>query len=202
MGSSCGPLLAREKRISEIAGALNPRRPPAIRTCFCREILMALLFCLAFARAYELRKMSLAGNWLDNDVGCSARSSCPHADGRRWPPKSFPQSGPGRLQEGAGDERGPASESRNRTYERAQDWGHAGLRSARRLPWRIRRWRFKGLTGGDRTRCAACWRRREAVVAEPRLDFVDRRPGGDPQGSAPSDHRGRSSRSCRGRFAQ
>src|SRR5271168_2510511 len=27
MGSSCGPLLAREKRISEMAGALNPRRP-------------------------------------------------------------------------------------------------------------------------------------------------------------------------------
>src|SRR5271166_3645831 len=27
MGSSCGPLLAREKRISEMTGALNPRRP-------------------------------------------------------------------------------------------------------------------------------------------------------------------------------
>ncbi len=54
--------------------------------------------------------------------------------------------------------------------------GHAGLRPARRRPWRIRRWRFKGLTGGDRTRCAACWRRREAVVAEPRLDFVGLAP--------------------------
>ena len=54
--------------------------------------------------------------------------------------------------------------------------GHAGLRPARRLPWRIRRWRFKGLTGGDRTGCAACWRRRGAVVAEPRLDFVGLAP--------------------------
>ncbi len=54
--------------------------------------------------------------------------------------------------------------------------GHAGLRPARRRPWRIRRWRFKGLTGGDRTRCAACWRRREAVVAEPRLAFVGLKP--------------------------
>src|SRR5271170_549229 len=51
IGSSCGPLLVRERRISEMAGALNPRRPsPKIRTCFCRPILMALLFCLPFAR--------------------------------------------------------------------------------------------------------------------------------------------------------
>src|SRR5271165_2129978 len=53
MGSSCGPLLARDQRISEMAGALNPRRSPAVRTCFCRPILMALLFCPPFARAYE-----------------------------------------------------------------------------------------------------------------------------------------------------
>ena len=35
-------------------------------------------------------KCRLAGNWLivdDNDVGRSSRSSCPHADGRRWPTK-------------------------------------------------------------------------------------------------------------------
>ena len=43
-------------------------------------------------------------------------------------------------------------------------------------PWRIRRWRFKGLSGDDRTRCAACWRRRKAVVAEPRLAFVGLTP--------------------------
>ena len=85
---------------------------------------------------------------------------------------------PARLQEGAGDERGPAPESsRRRTHERAdRALGHAGLRPARRRPWRIRRWRFKGLTGDDRTRCAGCWRRREAVVAEPRLAFVGLTP--------------------------
>ena len=44
-GLSCGPLSADEKRIAEMAGALNPRRPPAIRTRFRRPILMALLFC-------------------------------------------------------------------------------------------------------------------------------------------------------------
>ena len=54
--------------------------------------------------------------------------------------------------------------------------GHAGLRPARRRPWRIRRWRFKGLTGDDRTRCAGCGRRREAVVAEPRWAFVGLMP--------------------------
>ena len=54
--------------------------------------------------------------------------------------------------------------------------GHAGLRPARRRPWRIRRWRFKGLTGDDRTRCAGCGRRREAVVAEPRWAFVGLTP--------------------------
>src|SRR5208282_4145570 len=39
-------------------------------------------------------KCRIAGNWLnvdDNDVGRSLRSSCPYADGRRWPPKLFPQ---------------------------------------------------------------------------------------------------------------
>jgi len=40
----------------------------------------------------------------------------------------------------------------------------------------MRRWRFKGLSGDDRTRCAACWRRREAVGAEPRLAFVGLAP--------------------------
>jgi hypothetical protein len=53
---------------------------------------------------------------------------------------------------------------------------HAGLRPVRRRPWRIRRWRFKGLTGDDRTRCAACRRRREAVVAEARWAFVGLTP--------------------------
>src|SRR5271166_2885424 len=81
---------------------------------------------------------------------------------------------PARLQEGAGDERGPAPESgRKRTHERAdRALDDADLRPARRSPWRIRRWRFKGLTGDDRTRCAACWRPRDVVVAEPRLAFV------------------------------
>src|SRR5271165_2906000 len=41
MGSSCGPLLARDQRISEMAGALNPRRPPKIQTRFRRPIPMA-----------------------------------------------------------------------------------------------------------------------------------------------------------------
>src|SRR5271165_280366 len=61
MGSSCGPLLARDNRIAEMAGALNPRRPPKIRTRFRRPILMALLFCPNFARAYESRNMSPRG---------------------------------------------------------------------------------------------------------------------------------------------
>jgi len=100
MGSSCGPLLARDKRVSEMAGALNPRRrsrdpdlllppdpdgPPVLppsREGVCHG------------------KCRLAGNWLivdDSDVGCSARSSCPHADGRRWPPKLFPRRQGGRC---------------------------------------------------------------------------------------------------------
>ena len=84
--------------------------------------------------------------------------------------------------------------------DRALD--HAGLRPARRRPWRIRRWRFKGLTGDDRTRCAGCGRRREAVVAEPRWAFVGLTPpAGTRKGSAPSAHPGRSSHSCRGRSA-
>lgn len=58
--------------------------------------------------------------------------------------------------------------------DRALD--HAGLRPARRLPWRIRRGHFKGLTGDDRTGCAACWRRRKVVVAEPRRTFVGLTP--------------------------
>jgi hypothetical protein len=58
------PLAARcwrERRISEMAGARNPRRPSTIRTCFCRPILIALRFCPHFARAYESRKMSHRG---------------------------------------------------------------------------------------------------------------------------------------------
>src|SRR5271165_1668891 len=50
--------------------------------------------------------------------------------------------------------------------------GHAGLRTAGRRWWRIWRWRSKGLSGDDRTRCAGCGRRRKAVVAEPRRTFV------------------------------
>jgi hypothetical protein len=64
--------------------------------------------------------------------------------------------------------------------------GHAGLRPARRLPWRIWRRRFKDMTGDDRTRYAACWRRREAVVAEPRLAFVGLMP---PAGTVSALHR-------------
>ncbi len=166
-------------------------------------------------------KCRLAGNWLivdDNDVGCSARSSCPHADGRRWPPKLFPSTTRRSMRLTlivgerpiaalrSGRDVSAARPSRSeplapypsrlacrkapatnvdlrlkaagiRTYERAdRALGHAGLRPARRRPWRIRRWRFKGLTGDDRTRCAACWRRREAVVAEPRWAFVGLAP--------------------------
>jgi hypothetical protein len=54
--------------------------------------------------------------------------------------------------------------------------GHAGLRPARRRPWRIWRWRFKGLSGDDRTRGGGCRRRQEAVVAEPRWAFVGLTP--------------------------
>src|SRR5208337_2181588 len=45
-----------------------------------------------------------------------------------------------------------------------------------RRPWRIRRWRFKGLTGDDQTRCAGCGRRRDAVVVGPRWAFVGLTP--------------------------
>src|SRR5271165_4108088 len=58
--------------------------------------------------------------------------------------------------------------------DRALD--HAGLRPARRRPWRIWRWRFKGLTGDDQTRCAGCGRRRKAVVGQPRRAFVGLTP--------------------------
>jgi hypothetical protein len=45
---------------------------------------------------------------------------------------------------------------------------------------RIWRWRFKLLTGDDRTRCAGCGRRRKAVVAQPLagLRGIDARGGG------------------------
>ncbi len=67
----------------------------------------------------------------------------------------------------------PPESSRRRTHERADGaLGHAGLRPARRLPWRICRRRFKGLTGDDRTRRAGCGRRRKSIVAQPRLAFV------------------------------
>ena len=68
-----------------MAGAMDPRRPPAMRTCFCRPILMALLFCPLSRGRMNRGICRLAGNWVivdDNDVGCSARSSSPHAD---WP---------------------------------------------------------------------------------------------------------------------
>ena len=56
------PVVGARKRFSEMAGALKPRRPPKIRTCFCRPILMALLFCSPFAGAYDCGKCRLAGN--------------------------------------------------------------------------------------------------------------------------------------------
>ena len=91
---------------------------------------------------------------------------------------------PARLQEGAGDERGPSPESRrSRTHERAdRALGHAGLRPARRRPWRIWRRHFKGLTGDDQMRCAGCGRRRDAVVAEALWAFVGLTPGQGPKG--------------------
>src|SRR5271166_4098802 len=100
MGSSCGPLLAREKGSPKWLARLTRDVPPAIRTCFCRPILMALLFCPLSRGRIKRGKCRLAGNWFivdDNDVGCSARSSCPHADGRRWPPNFFPQRQGGRC---------------------------------------------------------------------------------------------------------
>src|SRR5271165_1592840 len=100
MGSSCGPLLAREKGSPKWLARLTRDVPPAIRTCFCRPILMALLFCPLSRGRMNRGKCRLAGNWFivdDNDVGCSARSSCPHADGRRWPPNFFPQRQGGRC---------------------------------------------------------------------------------------------------------
>src|SRR5208283_5876362 len=71
----------------------------------------------------------------------------------------------------------PPESSRRRTHERAdRALDHAGLRPPRRRPWRIRRWRFKGLTGDDQTRCAGCGRRRDAVVVGPRWAFVGLTP--------------------------
>jgi hypothetical protein len=154
-------------------------------------------------------KCRIAGNWLvvdDNDVGRSLRSPCPHADGRRWPSKLFPQATrrsmcltlivgerPSRLCSWGGmflplvpsrseplapypsrlacrkalatnvDLRLKAAG--NRPEERADGAIRQGLRPARRLPWRIWRRLFRGLTGDDRTRCAGCGCRRKAVVA-------------------------------------
>ena len=88
------PVVGARQRFSEMAGALNPRRPSPDPDLLLSPDPVGPPVPPPFARAHESRKMSLAGNWLivdDNDVGCSARSSCPHADGRRWPPKLFPQ---------------------------------------------------------------------------------------------------------------
>jgi hypothetical protein len=60
VGSSCGPLFAREKDLRN-GWRAEPTTSLKIRTCFCRPILIALLFCLPFARAYESRKMSHRG---------------------------------------------------------------------------------------------------------------------------------------------
>jgi hypothetical protein len=60
--------------------------------------------------------------------------------------------------------------------DRADRAGSCRPTPARRLPWRIRRWRFKGLTDDERTRCAGCGRRQKAVVAEPRRAFVGLTP--------------------------
>jgi hypothetical protein len=92
----------------------------------------------------------------------------------RQGPSSRAVSVPARLQEGIGDELGLAPESSRKRTRRTpwQGWSDAGLRPARRRMWRICRWRFKGLTGDDRTRCAGCGRRQDAVVAEPRWAFV------------------------------
>src|SRR5271165_4900239 len=81
----------------------------------------------------------------------------------------------------------PPESSRRRTHERAdRALDHAGLRPARRRPWRIRRWRFKGLTGDDQTRCAGCGRRRDAVVARPRWAFVGLTPPAGTERAPPS----------------
>ena len=80
----------------------------------------------------------------------------------------------------------PPESSRRRTHERAdRALGHAGVRPARRRSWRIRRWRFKGLTGDDRTHRAGGGRRRKAVVAKPRLDLVGLAPPAWPHTAPP-----------------
>ena len=95
------PVVGARKRISEMAGALNPRRPSRDPDLLLPPDPDGPPVLPPFSRGRMNRgKCRLAGNWLivdDNDVGCSARSSCPHADGRRWPPKFFPQRQGGRC---------------------------------------------------------------------------------------------------------
>src|SRR5271170_6807444 len=53
MGFSCGPFW-REKKVLRNGRRAEPATSlPKIRTCFCRPILMVLLFCPTFASAYE-----------------------------------------------------------------------------------------------------------------------------------------------------
>lgn len=90
----------------------------------------------------------------------------------------FPAPYPSRLslQEGAGDERGPAADgSRRRTHERAD-----GLLVMQAYAL-LARGAFVACASGeapgdDRTRCACCGRRREAVVARPRWALVGLAP--------------------------
>ena len=186
-----------------MAGALNPRRPaPKIRTCFRRPILMALLFCALSRGRMNCGKCRLAGNWLivdDNDVGCSPRSSCPHADGRRWPPKLFPSTTRRSMRPALiVGERPMAALQSGRDVSAARPSRseplapHPSRLACRKAPatnvdlrlkaagigptnaltgllvmqayallaavrGALRRRRFKGLTGDDRTRCAGCW---------------------------------------------
>jgi hypothetical protein len=68
------PLAARcwrERRISEMAGARNPRRPSTIRTCFCRPILIASCFGGRTNRG----KCRFAGNCLIVDAMVAPRGA-------------------------------------------------------------------------------------------------------------------------------